>query len=213
MELKKKSWKDITLKEYKKIVEVNKRELDSDMEKDIAVLAILLGIDEQEVYNFNITELKSLLNQMKWVKTTPYTYSDKMKKIKKLNIDGVEYNVEIDINKFTVAQYLDFQNFWDKRNELMGNLLAVFIIPKGHKYNEGYDTIALADRLEEVFSLDDWNNVCFFFLKNWWNLTKASLLYSAWIMKKTIRKEKNKEKKQEMITQREQLLQQIKLMG
>lgn len=212
MVLNKKSWKDINLKEYKKIVEISKRELDSDLEKDIAVLAVLLNVSEQELYNMNVLELKSLLEQMKWIRETKYDFNPNFKKIKKMIIDNKEYIVNPNINNYTVAQYMDFQNFWDKRNDYMGNLLAVFIIPKGYKYNEGYDVIELADRLEEVFSLDDWNNVCFFFLKTYNNLTKASIQYSIWKIQKMIWKEKNMEKKQELKKVKKELQQQIKLL-
>lgn len=210
MELKKKTYKDINLKEYKKIVEINNRELDSNLEKDIAVLSVLLGVEESEVYNLSIVELRSLIEQINWV--YEYDFKPTGKLVNKLKIDGIEYTVNPDINSFTVSQYMDFQNFWDKRNERMGNLLAVFIIPKGKKYNEGYDVIELADRLEEIFTLDDWNNVCFFFLKNYLTSIKASLLYSDWQMRKMQRKEKNSQKKQEIKNLRKQLHQQIRLM-
>lgn len=210
MELRKKSYKDVNLKEYKKIVEINNRELDSNIEKDIAVLSVLLGVEESEVYNLPIVELRSLLEQIKWV--YDYDFKPTGKLANKIKIDGEEYIVNPDLNSFTVSQYMDFQNFWDKRSERMGNLLAVFVIPKGKKYNEGYDVIALADKLEEVFSLDDWNNVCFFFLKNYLTSTKASLLFSDWQMRKMQRKEKNPQKKQEIKNLRKQLLQQIRLL-
>lgn len=210
MELKKKSFKDINLKDYKKIVEINNRELDSNLEKDIAVLSVLLGVEESEVYNLSIVELRSLIEQINWV--YEYDFKPTGKLVNKLKIDGIEYTVNPDINSFTVSQYMDFQNFWDKRNERMGNLLAVFVIPAGKKYNEGYDVIKLADRLEEIFTLDDWNNVCFFFLKNYLTSIKASLLYSDWQMRKMQRKEKNSQKKQEIKNLRKQLHQQIRLM-
>lgn len=210
MELKKKTYKDINLKDYKKIVEINNRELDSNLEKDIAVLSVLLGVEESEVYNLSIVELRSLIEQINWV--YEYDFKPTGKLVNKLKIDGIEYTVNPDINSFTVSQYMDFQNFWDKRNERMGNLLAVFVIPKGKKYNEGYDVIELADRLEEIFTLDDWNNVCFFFLKNYLTSIKASLLYSDWQMRKMQRKEKNSQKKQEIKNLRKQLHQQIRLM-
>ena len=212
MELVKHSWKDINLKEYKKIVEILNRELDSDLEKDISILAVLLNVPEDSLYDMNIMELQRLLGQMSWIKEEKYVYKNKIKKMNKLVIDGKEYVVNPDINKFTVSQYLDFQNFWDKRNERMGNLLAVFIIPKGCKYNEGYDVLELADRLEEVFTLDDWNDVCFFFLKNYYNSIKVSLISSEWMMKTLIRKTKDPKEKEKLMKIKEQLQQQIKLL-
>ena len=207
MEIKKKSFKDINLKDYKKIVEISTRELDSDLEKDIAVLAVLCDCSEDDIYNMPLNELKSLLGEIEWIKGYNYTPANKLPN--KLKIDGIEYTINPDINKFTVAQYMDFQNFWDKRNEYMGNLLAVFIIPKGHKYNEGYDVMELADRLEEIFTLDDWNNVCFFFLKHYWSSVKHLLISSDYLMKKLMKKTNNKEKIQELQKIREQLQQQI----
>ena len=212
MELVKHSWKDINLKEYKKIVEILNRELDSDLEKDISILAVLLNVPEDSLYDMNIMELQRLLGQMSWIKEEKYVYKNKIKKMNKLVIDGKEYVVNPDINKFTVSQYLDFQNFWDKRNERMGNLLAVFIIPKGCKYNEGYDVIKLADRLEEVFTLDDWNDVCFFFLRNYYSSIKVSLISSEWMIKTLIRKTKNPKEKEKLMKIKEQLQQQIKLL-
>lgn len=210
IKLKKKSWKDISIKDYKKIVEISKRELDTDLEKDIAVLAILCNVSEDDIYNTNINDLKRLLNEMEWIKK-PYDFNHSFK-VKRFVIDDVEYDVNPDINKFTVAQYLDFTNFWDKRNERMGNLLAVFIIPKGYKYNEGYDVIALADRLEELVSIDDWNSICFFFMMNWMNSIKASLLYSVYQVTIMILKEKNQERKKELKKELKKLVNQVKLM-
>ena len=46
MQLNKKSWKDINLREYKKIVEISKREIDSELEKDIEVLDVILNTKE-----------------------------------------------------------------------------------------------------------------------------------------------------------------------
>lgn len=210
IKLKKKSWKEISLKDYKKIVEISERELDSDLEKDIAVLAVLCDVEENEIYNLNIKDLKALMSQMEWIKK-PFEFNRKWN-VNKMIIDDKEYIVNPDIDKFTVSQYLDFSNFWDKRNERMGNLLAVFIIPKGKKYNDGYDVLELADRLEEVISIDDWNAICFFFMKNWKNSIRASLLSSAWQMTKMTIKEKNKQKRKELAEQTEQILNQIRLM-
>lgn len=209
MELVKHSWKDINLKEYKKILEIVNRKLDSDLEKDIAILAVLLNVEEDTLYDLNIAELKKLLNQMSWIRNEKYTYTNKIKKMNKIVIDGKEYIVNPNINSFSVSQYMDFQNFWEKRNERMGNLLAVFIIPKGCKYNEGYDVIELADKLETVFTLDDWNDVCFFFMKNYQNSIKASIIFSVWQIKKMIWKTKDKIMKEELKNILKQLQQQI----
>lgn len=208
IELKKKTWDAISLTDYKKIVEISKRELDSDMEKDIAVVSILCEVPEKEIYDLPIQQLQSLLVDASWIKK-PFTFSHSFN-TKKVKIEGEEYVVNPDINQFSVAQYMDFQNFWDKRNDHMGNLLAVFIIPKGHKYNEGYDVVELAQKLEDTISIKFWNEVCFFFLKDWLNSVKASAIYSLWVTRKMRRKMKDKEKKALLKEKEKELMEKVK---
>lgn len=195
MDIKVKSWKDINLKQYKKILDITKRELDSDLEKNIAVLSVLTSIPEDKIYDMNLQEVQDGLRQISWLTEEKYKYNPNLRNLKKIVIDGEEYEINPNINNFTVAQYLDFQHFWEKREEYMGNLLAVFIVPRGKKYNEGYDVIELADRLEEVLNLDYWNNICFFFLMTSDYLMRASIKSSVSKLKKMIRKEKDPKKK------------------
>ena len=195
MDIKVKSWKDINLKQYKKILDITKRELDSDLEKNIAVLSVLTSIPEDKIYDMNLQEVQDGLRQISWLTEEKYKYNPNLRNLKKIVIDGEEYEIKPNINNFTVAQYLDFQHFWEKREEYMGNLLAVFIVPRGKKYNEGYDVIELADRLEEVLNLDYWNNICFFFLMTSDYLMRASIKSSVSKLKKMIRREKDPKKK------------------
>ena len=208
MELKKTSWNDITITDYKKIVEISKRELDTDLEKDIAVLAILCNVKEADMYSMPLTELSALLTSAEWIKK-PYTFNHNFKP-HKIKIGDKQYMVNPDLDKFTVAQYMDFQNFWDRRTEQMGNLLAVFIIPVGCKYNEGYDVLELAQYLEDSLSITFWNEVCFFFLQSYLTSIQASTLYSAYMMKKQIRMEKDKQKKQVLKEKYKELMKQVK---
>ena len=41
IQVKKKRWEDITINDYKEIVNITQKELDSDLEKSISILAIL----------------------------------------------------------------------------------------------------------------------------------------------------------------------------
>lgn len=210
MNIKKKSWNDITISDYKKIKEITEREFDSELEKGIAVLSVLCGVDEDEVYSLPITQLKGLLDGIAWM-NEPYTF-DKNWKADTITINGEKYDIVADINKFTVAQYADFQIYWDKRDDVdyMAKLLSVFIIPKGKTYNDGYDVVELIDILENNISINIWNSINFFFLKDLMRSIEASLYYSLWVTMKMIWKEKNKEKKKELKEMKKKLLTQIK---
>lgn len=210
MNIKKKSWNDITISDYKKIKEITEREFDSELEQGIAVLSVLCCVDEDEVYSLPISQLKGLLDGIAWM-NEPYTF-DKNWKADTITINGEKYDIVADINKFTVAQYADFQIYWDKRYDVdyMAKLLSVFIIPKGKTYNDGYDIVELIDILENNISINIWNSINFFFLKDLMRSIEASLYYSLWVTMKMIWKEKNKEKKKELKEMKKKLLTQIK---
>lgn len=180
----KNSWNKITIADYKKISNIQSRELDSDMEKTIAILAILCDVSEDDLYGMNINDLQNLMMQMDWL-SQPYTFNRNCN-FRHIVIDDVKYDVDVDINKFSVAQYMDFQIYWDKRNDVnyMGKLLATFIKPKGCKYNEGYDVEELAIKLENHLTINDWNSICFFFLKSLMYSLKGFLIYSEYKLKK-----------------------------
>ena len=119
---------------------------------------------------------------------------------KRYNIGGKEFEVELDPNKMTVSQYLDFQTFIKDPNKYISNLLACFLIPKGEKYGDS-DPLENAKFLEENCSYAICKDINFFFLKlleTYIHNTRESLEKS---LKKILRKEKNPTVKKQMIKQ------------
>lgn len=49
------------------------------------------------------------------------------------------YDVDLDITKLSVAQFIDYQNYSKEYNPKLEKLISVFVWPKGHTYNDGYD--------------------------------------------------------------------------
>ena len=213
IQVKKKRWEDITINDYKEIISITQKELDSDLEKSISILAILCECTEDELYSMNANKLYKLLDEIEWVKQ-PYKFNHNWSS-KYITINGIKYDVVVDINKFTVAQYADLQVYWDKRDDIdyMAKLLTLFIIPNGKTYNNGYDIVQLANIIEDNVSINDFNSICFFFLKSCLIFIKASLLFSNWQMMKLIMKEKDKEKKKQLKEIRKKLLTRIRTIG
>lgn len=213
IEVKKKRWEDITINDYKEIINITQKELDSDLEKSISILAILCECTEDDLYSMNANKLYKLLSEIEWVKQ-PYKFNHNWSS-KHITINGIKYDVVVDINKFTVAQYADLQVYWDKRDDIdyMAKLLTLFIIPNGKTYNNDYDIVQLANIIEDNVSINDFNSICFFFLKSCLIFIKASLLFSNWQMMKLIMKEKDKEKKKQLKEIRKKLLTRIRTIG
>ena len=213
IQVKKKRWEDITINDYKEIVNITQKELDSDLEKSISILAILCECTEDDLYSMNANKLYKLLSEIEWVKQ-PYKFNHNWSS-KHIIINGIKYDVVVDINKFTVAQYADLQVYWDKRDDInyMAKLLTLFIIPNGKTYNNGYDIVQLANIIEDNVSINDFNSICFFFLKSCLIFIKASLLFSNWELMKLMMKEKDKEKKKQLKEIQKKLLMRIRTIG
>lgn len=204
----KKSWKDVTIKEYNDICGILKREQDSELEKQIAVAAIIYGKSEKEMYDLDVAALRKVLADIEWI-NKPFKF-DLRWKHNKLNINGKKCKVIQNIESLPVSAYLDFQNYWDKRDENIGNVLACFIIPEPNRYNENYDVRDFAEELERTLSIEDWNAIAFFLLKNWLISIRASIRYSGWTIQKMIWKEKDKTRKRELKQIRRELMAQLK---
>ena len=213
IQVKKKRREDITINDYKEIVNITQKELDSDLEKSISILAILCECTEDDLYSMNANKLYKLLSEIEWVKQ-PYKFNHNWSS-KHIIINGIKYDVVVDINKFTVAQYADLQVYWDKRDDInyMAKLLTLFIIPNGKTYNNGYDIVQLANIIEDNVSINDFNSICFFFLKSCLIFIKASLLFSNWELMKLMMKEKDKEKKKQLKEIQKKLLMRIRTIG
>ena len=100
----------------------------------------------------------------------------------------------------TVAQYVDFQTYWlqrDNMKNIIGNLLAIFIIPKGKKYNEGYDINQVVNDIMNNIDIMTAEEILFFFLSSYLISIKITLNYLNLKMKmiKIMKKDKEKVEK------------------
>lgn len=119
---------------------------------------------------------------------------------KQYNIAGRDYEIELNPNKMSVSQYLDFQTFIKEPNKHIANLLACFLIPKGEKYGDS-DPLENAEYLENNCSYAICQDINFFFLKlleTFIHNTRESLEKQ---MKKLVRKEKNPTVKKQILKQ------------
>lgn len=195
VKIKKDSWNKITVADYDRIISFTEDESLAPIEIDIKVLSVLCDVAEDEIWNMTPGEVGQLRQGMKFLNN--FDFPKKLRS-QKMVINGEEYEIQADVSKFTVAQYVDFQQLWKDRDKQKGVMLSVFIVPRGKKYNEGYNATELADTLYNSVSIVDYNTICFFFLKELRTSIEASLLSSIWMLERMMKKEKNPEKKEEM---------------
>ncbi len=199
IELKIKSWNDVSIDKYYEILDIFKDDSKAEFDKYMSLLALLCDVDEDVVYSLDIFKAQAMFNAISWI--NDFSFLKKkggMGAIKSVVIDGKKYNVCVDLQKFTVSQYIDFQTFWHKKDleKYYGNILAIFLLPEGCKYGEGYDVAELATTIRQKVSIVTANQVCFFFLNSLAISIKGIQIYLDWMK----RKMKNKENRKQMET-------------
>lgn len=201
MELKYKNWKEISVNTFKKLqANINNAEEDGDnmlnnLNKEIAMLAVLCDVDEDAIANLTQNEFSKLLTQTNFLADMP-----KVKVTDKYRINGADYQVFLSLKQMTVSQYIDFQTFYADTEKYFCELLACFLIPKGKKYGEGYDIDVVVKDIGEHLSIVDANSILFFFALLYRSSIKAMLSYSVRQMKKLMKKMKDKAEKTKLQT-------------
>lgn len=201
-----KGWNEISINKYYEIADVFKSDME-ELDMYLNLLAILCDTDIDKIYNLPYQRAQQMFKEIAWVNDFDI-FKKKSKTISfdKLKINGETYKVDVDLKNFTVSQYIDFQTFWGANDfeKYYGNILAVFIIPEGHKYGDNYDIADLANKFRDNVSIVTANQVCFFFLNSLRISMQGTLIFLNWILKKAMRKQ-NKEKVAEIKKQIAQL--------
>ena len=200
MKIKYNSWKNISISIYKKIVEINNDEIAGDIEKQISTLALLCDIDEEEIWNMDVTDVNQMRAQLMFINEL----KPSGKKIDKISINGVKYNINYNINKMNYAQYVDFNTYYteSKDNEKLSELLSTILIPSDAKrYGDGYDVADVINDIENNLSVQDAVDILFFFLQVCQNSISLTLTYLEWITKLRMMMTRKESKRKEMYRQ------------
>lgn len=126
---KKADWDDITLEKFYKIQDVL-ASVDEYTENNIK--EIVYGIDTSDM---SITELSKY--DISFLEKELPLKNVKLKHTYVLN--GREYDSNINLTMIRTNQFIDFTTYTKEKDIRYEKLLSVFIVPKGHKYNDGYN--------------------------------------------------------------------------
>lgn len=168
------NWFDVSLKKY---IEIKDLYLDpefSDEDRIILLINILFGVDALKL---KTSELNKYIEQMKFL-------GEKVPKMKirdKYKLGENWYILRRNLKDFTVAQWIDFQNFLKNGSDTdnYANLLSVFFLPEDEEeYGENYDVEQVRQDINNFLSIADANSIAGFFLTYQKGLLIASLLYT-----------------------------------
>lgn len=184
----KNSWDDITIADIVFMNEVKELQLATEDEKNMMIAARLAGIDYKDFLQLGLSEVRRYMDNTDFLFNKP----EPKKARKKYVLNNRKYRFIKDASEMTVAQYIDFQAIqadgFDKRP---AEMLAIFVVPEGHEYNDGYDK---EQQIEDLMSMSitDALGVCNFFTKRFStsiNYILTALKIRMWWMRRTAKKE------------------------
>lgn len=127
-------WSDI---KYRTLLDI--REAANIKDENERVYAIMEAVFGEDVLDLPLKDFNEKCKELQFLqKEIPNDLH-----VKDIKVNGREYYFDGLLGKITTAQYIDFQNYQKNNDEQKS--FSVFIIPKGHKYNDGYD-------MEQVFN-------------------------------------------------------------
>ena len=129
----------ITIEKHKQIQRLLKENNVEDMQEIQAEwLAIYADTDVDSIMNYPVTKYHKLLERFYADYFTDFSKAEPAIKDKYTAGDMVLVPM-LDFTQITVAQMMDFSVLSTDPIENIEKLLAIFLIPKGKKYNDGYD--------------------------------------------------------------------------
>lgn len=172
-------WKDVSINLFYQI----KKIMDADLEetdRKIKILALLMDETEEEFSGRKIGEVQQLAEQLNFMQKDPFI---KTNDVKTLFINGAEYELRTKLEDYSVAQYVDFQNYIKDGQNNLARMLSTVIIPIGKKYNDGYDIEEVIQNIGDNLSIAHANYIMFFFTKKLVSSIKVTQGSLVWLKK------------------------------
>ena len=185
------NWTEISLRKYNNIKDVFLNPEFSEEDRIILLINICFGVDTLKL---KPSELNKYIEQLKFLNTTP----PKMKIREKYKLGENWYILKKDLKDFTVAQWIDFQNFLKNGADTdnFANLLSVFFLPEGQtEYGENYNIEEVRQDINNFLSIADAISIAGLFLTYQKALLIRSLIS---IKRKTLKTSITKEQKKKV---------------
>ena len=188
----------ITIEKHKQIQRLLKDNNVEDMQAVQAEwLAIYADTDLDTIMNYPLTKYHKLVEKFYADYFTDFSKAEPKIKDKYTAGDMVLVPM-LDFTQITVAQMMDFSVLSTDPVENIEKLLAIFLIPKGKKYNDGYDLMEVQKAILKM-SFNELSPLLAFFLK-WFqgcrNHIQISCLEEVKKQTKLIQKIQKKQRKQ-----------------
>lgn len=145
----KNSWDEITWREYEQIEQILNTDIPESY-KSVHLLSILTGVPAEDIEDMPIATVQKLIPHLDFLYTEPETHAHQFE----YTVNDHEYDFKGKLDEITTAQYIDYRSYMDEENKDVVKLMSVFLIPKGHEYNDGYDMGQVQSDIGDMCWLD-----------------------------------------------------------
>lgn len=126
-------WNNVTLEKWNELESIYKKEYPDEILQTADVLTVLFDIENP--MDLSPAEFTKYVNELNFLKTSV----PEKKLCNTYTINGTTYNFRGNIMEVAMGQLMDWRDFSTNENLDYAQCLSVFMIPEGHKYNDGYD--------------------------------------------------------------------------
>lgn len=190
------NYKELTIGKYEQIVKLSHDESLEEIDRQVAIIAILADTTEDVILNLPLDEYTEMAAQLGFLGQLAEQTHGRI--ADQYSFDGWTLIPCKDFKKMTTAQYIDFQNFCKGGEDNTVAILSVFLVPKGKTYNNDYDIAALQQSIREHLSVMDVLSLTAFFLTSYFQLIKDSLISSKEMLKKMKPSKRKEEAEREL---------------
>lgn len=155
------SYSNLPMGKYQRVIEAlaaNKDEIDAHA----TMLAILNDMTTEEVMNLPLPEYQAMSERVSFM-LEPLPRA-KGRICKEYKFGDMVLVPTTDVKKFTAAQYIDYQQMVKEENRMV-EVMSTLLVPKGHKYAQGYDIADVHKVIAEYMSVAEVRELSAFFLR------------------------------------------------
>lgn len=128
------NYNEVTLEQYRKIVEVQKEEA-TDIHRVIRTVRILTGMTENQLLKLTSKDIARIKDVLSWLQEPPKA----MELQPTFEMDGVEYGIIPDIDNITVGEFADLENLCKDADENLHEIMAILYRPITRKVSNWYE--------------------------------------------------------------------------
>lgn len=184
------SWEAVTIGQYESISEILSEECDIK-DRTVKLISLLTDLERKEILGLDINEFNKITAALSFIKEKVPNRIPNETTV----LDGKKYNVSLYPQKWVASQFLDYESIIGNESLMKtARLIACFVVPEGHSYNDGYDVESVVKSINDSMSLPEGLSYLNFFTIQYVSFAKAFLRYSARKVKRLTRIPKQERK-------------------